>query len=113
MKKYLILTLILVLISCKKNQTITHEIISFDKQINDTINPIKGENYGAKFIHVNGYVDDSIYVSFGKNYNKLYLSKEIDTTFSTDYYGEGKAFFEFNPYKARQGNLKISFSISK
>lgn len=113
MKKYLALTLILVVVSCKKDQTITHEVINFDKQINDTIIPIKGEYYGAKFIHVVGYVDDSIYVSFGNNYKKHYLLKEIDTTFSTDYYGEDNAIFEFNPYRGKKGKLNITFSISK
>lgn len=31
MKKYLALTLILIVVSCKKDQTITHEVIDFDK----------------------------------------------------------------------------------
>lgn len=99
------------MVSCKKDQTITHEIISFDKQISDTIIPIKGENYGAKLITIKGYVDDTVWVSYGGNYNKQYLNKEIDTSFLMDYYGESKAIFVFNPYKARKGKLKISFKI--
>lgn len=111
MKKKLVVLIVLAMISCKKNQSITHEITNFDKQISDTISPIKGENYGARFIYVKGYVDDSIYVSFGGNSYKSFLSKKIDTSFSTDYYGNQKAIFIFNPYKGRKGNLKITFKI--
>ena len=113
MKKYFSLALILMLISCEKDQdqNITHVITSFNKQIVETIVPIKGKAYGAKFIIVKGYVDDTVFVSFGKKYYKNYLVGKIDTTYTMDYYGDDNASFIFNPYKAKKGNLKVTFSI--
>ena len=113
MKKYIILfCLILMTISCEEShRSSTHTITRFDKEINDTLIPIKGGNYGAKFIYVKGFVDDSIYVSFGGNYYKSYFKNKIDTVIFADYYGQDKALFHFNPYKAKKGNLEITFKI--
>ena len=111
MKKSLVLSvLILIVVSCTKKQEIVHDLTSFKNQINDTISPLKEQAYAAKLIYVNGYVDDSVYVSFGRD-SKKYLTKEIDTSFSAEYYGEGKAIFIFDPYKAKKGKLKIKFLI--
>lgn len=107
----LILLFVLTIFSCRKSQDISYETVTFNEQITDTITPHEDEVYGAKFIFVKGFVNDSIYVSFGGNSFKHFLCKEIDTSFSADYYGEGKAVFLFNPYKAKKGKLKITFSV--
>ena len=93
------------------NREKTYEITKFDKPILDTLTPIKGGNYSVKEIKVLGYTDDTIIVSFGKGYYKHYLTKKIDTVFSTDYYGTKKAIFIFEPYRAKNGSLKLKFSI--
>ncbi len=108
------LYLSLIIISCDSDdnkRTITHEILRFDKEIKDTLRPIKGKYYGAKSIYIKGFVDDSIYVSFGENHYKFFLNKKIDTIISMDYYGVKEAIFNFNPHKAKKGNLKIQFKI--
>ncbi|OAB28052.1 hypothetical protein SAMN05444395_103118 [Flavobacterium fryxellicola] len=88
-----------------------YKITQFDKPIYDTITPTKGEYYGAKSIEVIGYTDDTVTVSFGKGYYKHFLTKKIDTVFSTDYYGDKNAIFIFQPYKAKKGNLQLKFRI--
>ena len=114
MKSLISTFFILSLFSCDKidnNRTKIYDITTFDKTIYDTLIPVKGEYYGAKSIEVKGYTNDTIIVSFGGNYKKQYLSKEIDTVFSIDYYGEYKAVFIFDPYKSKKGKLKIKFKI--
>lgn len=114
MKKTIIIKslIFLFLISCKDNSYRKKEynISSFKEVIKDTISPIKGDHYGAKSISVKGNADDTIYVKFNNSF-KFYLKGNIDTIISADYYGEGKVGFEFNPYKAKNGKLKIVFGI--
>jgi hypothetical protein len=114
MKKIFLLKLVILitLISCKDNSYRKKEYIitNFKEVIRDTITPIKGDSYGAKSISVSGFVDDSIYVKFNGSY-KFYLKGKVDTIISADYYGESKVGFEFNPYKAKKGELKVTFGI--
>jgi hypothetical protein len=114
MKKiFLIKTILFItLISCKDSSCRKKEYIitNFKEVIKDTITPVKGDYYGAKSINVSGFVDDSIYVKFNGSY-KFYLKGKIDTIISGDYYGEKEVEFEFNPYKAKKGKLKLIFGI--
>ncbi len=114
MKKIFLIKLIILvtLVSCKdySYRKKEHVITNFKEVIKDTITPIKGDHYGAKSIGVSGFVDDSIYVKFNGSY-KFYLKGKVDTIISGDYYGEGKVGFEFNPYKAKKGKLKVTFGI--
>ena len=45
MKTSLILLFVLTIFSCRKSQDISYEIVTFNKQINDTITPHKDEVY--------------------------------------------------------------------
>lgn len=115
MKKIFLIKLVILitLISCNNNNSHRkkeYSITNFEEVIKDTITPIKGDSYGAKSISVSGFVHDSIYVKFNGSY-KFYLKGKIDTIISTDYYGESKVGFEFNPYKAKKGELKVIFGI--
>lgn len=112
-KSILIITLFfLVVVSCKDNSYREKEylVTDFKKSILDTISPIKGETYVSKYIKVSGNMDDSVYVKFNGSF-KFYLKGKIDTIISGDYYGEKEVEFEFNPYKANKGKLKVTFGI--
>lgn len=112
MKLSLLIAVCFILICCKKeDEGKKYTITKFDKIICDTIKPKKGSTYVAKMIRVKGYADDSIFVSFGNKYYGYYLSKDIDTIITTDYYGEKDGIFIFNPYKAKKGKLEIEFDL--
>jgi len=112
MKKLIILLCTYALLmSCTNPDEKTHSITHFNQIIIDTISPRKDIVYTTQLIKVKGFVNDSIYVSFGDKNRGYYLSKEIDTLFNPDYYGGHNAIFIFNPYKAKSGKLKIVFSI--
>lgn len=114
MKNLLLMFLILCVFSCNNTESKRekiYEITEFDKPISETLIPQKGGNYSVKKIEVKGFSDDTIIVSFGKGYYKHYLTKKIDTVFSADYYGDKKATFIFEPYKAKKGSLKLKFRI--
>lgn len=102
----------MMLISCKDNSYREKEfnITNFKTTIVHSIAPIKGKFYVSKYIKVTGNTDDSIYVKFNGSF-KFYLKGKIDTIISGDYYGEKAVEFEFNPYKANNGKLKVTFGI--
>ena len=112
MKLFLLIPICCFVIGCKQeDEGKKYTITKFDKIICDTIKPKKGFTYAAKMIRVKGYVDDSIFVSFGNKYYGYYLSKEIDTIFNPDYYGEGDVIFIFSPYKGKRGKLEVEFDL--
>jgi hypothetical protein len=112
MKKCLIAFLpLLFLTSCIHGDEKKYVITKFDHPIYDTIKPLKDVGYTTQCIKVKGYVDDSIFVSFGDKRYGYYLSKEIDTLFNSDYYGDGEVQFVFDPYKAKKGKVEVTFSL--
>ena len=112
MKNYMILFLAFPFLnSCTHKDEKEYIITKFDHPIYDTLRPLKDIGYTTKCIEVKGYVDDSIFVSFGQSYRKIYLSKKIDTIFNPDYYGESYSPFVFDPYKAKKGKLEVKFSL--
>lgn len=112
MKTILIILAGILLSSCS-NSRVEKEyvIIEFTKTINEKLDPIEDKTYATQLIHVKGYVDDTVYVSYGEGTFKKFLVKEIDTSFMFDYYGGRPANFVFDPYKAKKGKLKVKFSI--
>ena len=112
MKKLIIFICSIILFaSCTNPDEKTHFVTKFNETIIDTIRPRKEIGYTTQLIKVTGFVNDSIFVSFGDKNHGYYLSKKIDTLFNPDYYGGRDAIFIFNPYKAERGKLKIVFSI--
>lgn len=114
MKKIVLSLLLLPLLnSCTHKDEKKHTDTIFKTPISDIIYPKKGVGYTTMSINVKGYVDDSIYVAFGKDksWAKFYQSKKIDTIISVDYYGDIPATFYYNPYKAKKGRVEISFSL--
>lgn len=112
-KVFLIKTIIFILlISCNNNsyRKKEHVITNFREAIFDTISPIKGDTYASKYIKVLGETDDSIFVKYNGSY-KFFLKGKIDTLISADYYGEKEVIYEFNPYIAKKGKLKVTFGI--
>ena len=97
--------------SCINGDEKKHIITKFDQSICDTIKPNKDISYTTKCIKVKGFVDDSVFVSFGDKDNGYFLSKQIDTVFNPDYYGGHEVIFLFKPYKAKKGNVEITFSL--
>lgn len=112
MKKIILLLIGGLMASCSNSRVEKeYTITEFNTPINEKLHPIEGETYTTQLIHVKGYVDDTVYVSFGEGTFKKKLVKEIDTSFMFDYYGGRPADFVFDPYKARKGKLKVKFSI--
>lgn len=113
-KKYLAIFSVFI-ISCVDSHKVSkeHKNISFEKVVTDTLVPINGGAYSAQLIKLNGYVHDSIYVSFGNDTYKQYFTGKLDTTiWGGDYYGGQKAIFIFDPYKAKSGKLNVEFIIN-
>ena len=112
MKKILIILAGILLSSCSNSRVEKeYTITEFTRPINERLHPIEGETYTTQLIQVKGYVDDTVYVSYGEGTFKKFLVKEIDTSFMFDYYGGRPANFVFDPYKAKKGKLKVKFSI--
>lgn len=112
MKIVFVISILLILSSCDDTVKKEYVITEFNKTITDTLYPIKNEgNYTHMYINIKGVTDDSIYVKFYEDNFSHYLKGKIDTTFSSEYYGYNKAYFTFNPYKAKKGNLNITFGI--
>ncbi|GGB86218.1 hypothetical protein GCM10007424_27850 [Flavobacterium suaedae] len=110
MKNSIILLLIVIsFISCTSDKVChKHKINEFNKKITDTLYPVKEGSYAVKVIKVKGYANDSIYI----NGYKLYFKHSVDTVLQGgDYYGTHPAVFEFDPYKAKEGDLEIEFCI--
>ena len=79
--------------------------------IKDSLVPEKSEAYTTKLIKLKGYTDDSIYVNFGGGSFNKYYKGNFDILLNPDYYGGVNANFEFNSYKAKKGDLEITFKI--
>lgn len=111
--KKLILFISLLFISCLHENKNEYSFEKFDKPIYDTIKPKTNIKYTTQSIKVKGYVEDTIYVSFGREriFTKFYLTKEIDTIINSDYYGAHDAIFVFDPRKCKNGKIKLTFSI--
>ena len=98
--------MILIVSSCIKSIEKIYVISKFDSPVLDTIKPQKKYAYTTKCIRVKGYVNDSIFVSFGDKRKGYFLSKNIDTLFNPDYYGESDVQFYFDPFKAKKGKCR-------
>lgn len=98
--------ILIVFISCRKNEPVI-KIFNFKSEITDSLIPKKEHKYSIQYVKLKGTVDDSIWISFGKNLNKIYLVNEIDTIFRADYYGCKVANLIINPYKSKKSNLTI------
>jgi hypothetical protein len=99
------------LISCYNENKRTYTVKTFPREIKDTLSPKTNNSYTTKIIQVKGFVNDTIFVSYGSNNYKNYLVNKIDTIFNSDYYGGQKVEFIFDSYKASKGELEIEFSI--
>jgi hypothetical protein len=102
----------MLIISCGRvGNEINHNYHSGKIEIKDSIVPEKNGSYTNQLIKLKGFTNDSIYVNFGKGSFKKYFKGNIDITLNPDYYGGVNANFEFNSYKATEGNLHITFGI--
>ena len=107
-----ILTLTSIAISCSNKQSKVYTITGFAEIISDSIVPVEGKSYTNKYIIVEGSCDDSVRVNFGRGGNYFYFKgTNIKKKIGGDYYGGPNAYFEFDPYKAKSGNLKLEFVI--
>lgn len=111
MNKISFIFLASIFVSCSQGVEKRYVVKEFSKPIADTLKPIKDEQYSAKIIKIKGTVDDTIFVSFGGDSFKQYLTGKIDTIFNPDFYGETNAVFVFDPYKAEKGEIELIFSI--
>jgi len=104
---FLIITLA-TLNSCYQN---TQEIVitDFSHSVIDTLRPFKKAPYTAALMEIEGHSNDTVIISF---YNfKRKFSGNFKKSVNMDYYGLMNVEFKFDPYKATNEEIKISYSI--
>ncbi|WP_428235301.1 hypothetical protein [Gracilimonas sp.] len=70
-------------------------------------------SYSMKSFQISGEVDDSVFIRMCSECFNFYLEGKIDTVFSMDFNGSSSVdstLFFFDPYKAKSGKLKITYS---
>lgn len=112
MKKLLIPILLLLLISCGKDDETLH-ITDFTESRSVTLEPYENIPYAMMNIWVKGYVNDTVLVKLQKKDSEpiLKLSGNIDVRWYTDYYGGMNQTVIFEPYKATKGNLELKMQL--
>ena len=109
--KKLFALLFLAFISCGKNNA-EFTIKDFDTQQSVTLEPYSLMPYAMCNLRVKGFANDTINIKTKGVYNlDMLLAGDIDTLWCSDYYGEGPIEFIFDPYKATEGELKVSIKL--
>ncbi|MBR9757930.1 MAG: hypothetical protein GYB39_07585 [Algicola sp.] len=110
MKNYILLIFLSIslLISCSNNER-KLLINDFSKKITDTLVPQESKSYGAAGYVIKGISNDTILMTFYGIKKKFTGSFEYK--FRLDYYGGSDVEFEFNPYRASQGEIEISYGL--
>ncbi len=116
MKKIIAICLtLLFFISCNRNDEKKIIITKFENIFVDSIVPIKNKTYTSYNLFIKGYANDSIEVRKSKSKNdnsySYFYKGDIDIRLDSDYYGENVQYFYFNPYKATEGRLEITYSL--
>ncbi|MEX2362222.1 MAG: hypothetical protein WD597_01310, partial [Balneolaceae bacterium] len=89
-------------------------ITDFSKPVNIALSVNPDKAYTTKLLRVRGQVDDTVIVGVCEKCRSFYLNGKIDTLFNPDFYGgQGmdSTYFYFDPYKSKNGELKLTFSI--
>lgn len=113
MKKLLIPILLLMLISCGKDDETLH-ITDFTEPRTVYLEPYDNLSYAMMNIWVKGYVNDTVLVKLHSKDSEpiLKLSGNIDMRWHMDYYGGRNKIIIFEPYKATEGNLELKCSLN-
>ena len=95
-------------LSCKSDTKTIH-ITEFTQPIRDSLFIIDNtRDFSTYRIEVNGVVNDTCLIyPYEQNFG-FKINGKIDTSFVMDYYGGYNLPFNFEPYKATKGNLKIT-----
>ena len=107
---------ILFFLSACGNSNDRKEIIvtDFNNKFIDSLVPNKKESYSTYYIHIEGYANDSIRIKPGKetdNYYYFYFKDSINEELKMDYYGGETRYFLFDPYKADNGKIEITYKL--
>ena len=95
---------------CSKDKTVLVKE-DFSKKDTITLEPYALKPYSFINLKIEGNVDDTIRISQGADYYDILLWGEIDTLRQIEYYGEGPRTFVIDPYRAKEGKLKISIQL--
>lgn len=118
MKIILNILVLLVLNSCgfndgdkNKNDQVTWHITDFSEKKSITLKPDSSRNYAAIQIKMTGSTNDTIKILRDAGYYDIKLSGKFDTIISSDYYGLYDHYFEFDPYRCSDGDLKVTIKM--
>lgn len=112
MKYLLFPILLLLLISCGKDDETLH-ITDFTESRTVYLEPYDNLSYAMMNIWVKGYVNDTVLVKLHSKNSEpiLKLSGNIDMRWYTDYYGGTNMIVIFDPYKATEGDLELKMQL--
>lgn len=116
---YVIMLILVTLLiySCEKSPDEKFKTINdFNKKFVDSLIPDNSDYhlYTTYYIHIKGYADDSIRIKPGKEedeYFYIYLKDSINQELKMDYYGSKTRYILFDPYKAKNGKIEISYKL--
>ncbi|WP_179344323.1 hypothetical protein [Winogradskyella ursingii] len=99
---------IITLFSCHQKES---EIVitDFSHEYEETLYAAKKSSYTTSILKVNGFVNDTVLISFGGINKKI--KGDLDLEIKEDYYGGLNMKFKFEPLNATDGKLKIKYGI--
>ena len=107
--------ILIFLSSCGRSNDEKEIIVTkFNDKIIDSLIPDKNASYSTYYIHIKGHANDSIRIKPGKeteNFNYFYFKDSINEELKIDYYGGEAKYFLFDPYKADNGKLEITYKL--
>ena len=112
-----IMSVSLVSIACQKSTDKKFKTINdFNSKFIDSLIPDNSNNnsYSTYYIHITGYANDSIRIKPGieeDEFYYFYFKDSINEELRMDYYGHQTKYLLFDPYKASDGELEITYKL--
>lgn len=82
----------------------------FHKSIESTISSKPNKKYSYQILKLKGEVNDTIHVRPCEDCKTVKLTGKINQKFM-NFFKEGKSIIRFDPYKATDGDLKLTHKI--
>lgn len=117
-KNYIRLFTILILLSSCENSSDDKRVSidNFNEKFVDSLIPIPDKNYAVFYTKIEGHSNDSIRFNISSSNSQdpdhsYYFIGDFEKEIQMDYYGGGNKYITFDPYKATEGKVELTYRL--